>query len=204
MAIIPISDLVELTTPADGDELVIRDVSEALPINQTKRITIVNALLSKISESIFTAVGDILYATGSATPAVLAKPVVNSVLQNTSAGALSWKALTDFTTSVIYRRQGGSSTVWATGGLTTYTPTAPKIQTGAASGSYDGSATVDIYITFPAAFSYAPIVLAFGSPNGAIPLRDQCYAVSASGFTYRVVYTATSGNYGFYWMAIGE
>jgi hypothetical protein len=204
MATVKISALTALTSPATGDELVINDISEALDANKTKKITLANLVASLIPKSLLTAVGDIIYATGSATPAVLAKPAATSVLQNTSGGTLSWKALTDFITSVIYRRQGGSSTVWATGGTTTYTPTAPKIQAGSAVGSYGGSATVEVNITFPVAFSYAPIVLAFGSPDAAIPLRDQCYAVTASGFTYKVVYTATSGNYGFYWMAIGE
>jgi len=42
MAIKKISDLVELTTPASGDNLLINDVSESLAINKTKRITFSN------------------------------------------------------------------------------------------------------------------------------------------------------------------
>jgi hypothetical protein len=55
-----------------------------------------------------------------------------------------------------YRRQGGSSSNWITSGTTTYTPTAVRAQMGIAYLATTGTET----ITFPVAFSNAPIVLA--------------------------------------------
>jgi hypothetical protein len=46
--IIKISALTELTTPADGDNLVIEDISEPLDVNKTKRITFLNFIQSFI------------------------------------------------------------------------------------------------------------------------------------------------------------
>lgn len=45
---------------------------------------------------VYTAAGDIAYATSATALARLAKPSVDSVLKNTSAGALSWLALSTF------------------------------------------------------------------------------------------------------------
>lgn len=53
-----------------------------------------------------------------------------------------------------YRRQGGSATVWSTQGTTDYTPTTVRMQGGAR--VVASTATV----TFPVAFSQAPLVLA--------------------------------------------
>ena len=53
-----------------------------------------------------------------------------------------------------YRRQGGSTTIWSTAGTTTYTPTAVRMQAGVI--TVTGGA---ITMTFPTAFSQAPILI---------------------------------------------
>jgi len=58
--------------------------------------------------------------------------------------------LVDFTA-----REGGSATIWNTAGTTGYTPAAVRMECGVAT-TVSGLVTV----TFPSAFSYAPIVLA--------------------------------------------
>jgi hypothetical protein len=119
MAIIPISDLEELITPASGDELVIVDASEPLDIDKTKKISFLNLVTNAITA-----------------------------------------AFAAYVPTLIYKRQGGSSTDWSATGTTNYTPgTSTKIQAGICdvvigSGSDDGSTTV----TFPAAFSKKPII----------------------------------------------
>lgn len=56
MAIIKISELVELTIPADGDQLVINDISEVVDANKTKRISTSNLLANilAIAQSVIT------------------------------------------------------------------------------------------------------------------------------------------------------
>jgi hypothetical protein len=49
MAIIPINDLVELTTPADGDQLVIVDISEPADANKTKKISVLTLFADLVS-----------------------------------------------------------------------------------------------------------------------------------------------------------
>lgn len=206
MTIVKISDLVELTNPADGDELVIVDVSEPLDIDKTKKITSLNLLASKISKSIFTAVGDILYATGLGTPAVLAKPAADSVLKMTSAGVPSWKALTELVSTLIYRRQGGSSTDWQTHGTTTYTPgTSTKIQTGVRNCSVSNGGGSFTTITFPTAFTYKPSVFVSRELSPLDGTDIWVESITNTGFTIYAVSTEVgSGSVVTHWMAIGE
>lgn len=58
-----------------------------------------------------------------------------------------------------YRRQGGSATVWAMQGTTTFTPTAVRMQAGAvALGAAGLAASGSVAITYPVAFSNYPLV----------------------------------------------
>lgn len=61
MAIKKLTDLTALTTPADGDLLLINDVSEALPINQSKKIAA--SVLSTFFTSAIYAEIDVKYST---------------------------------------------------------------------------------------------------------------------------------------------
>lgn len=97
----------------------------------------------------------------------------------------------------IVRRQGGSATVWATGGTTNYDSTNVIIQIGActiASGGY-------VNVTFPKPFANHPLVIATAGASGKIA------SVANIGETgARVFLTGNDGTEGtgdVYWMAIG-
>jgi hypothetical protein len=97
---------------------------------------------------------------------------------------------------LIFRRQGGSSTVNATGGTTNYTPTSSKTQVGVYRTSWGGVNPVVFTITFPVAFTEAPIFLI-----GGMTLISGSYA-GVSHFQYssltktsvEVTWTATTMN----------
>ena len=60
----------------------------------------------------------------------------------------------------LYRRQGGSATVWNTQGSTDYTPTSVRMQAGSRQVSLSAGGTYgEQNITFPVAFSDVPLVL---------------------------------------------
>lgn len=166
-----------------------------------------------IPKSLVTAVGDLIYATASAVLTRLAKPSVDSILKMTSAGTPSWKALTELVSTLIYRRQGNSTTHWDSSGTTNYTPNAAnvKIQTGTISfavttlvgGRYGNQVT----ITLPVAYTYRPLVfcsiyagvssgayvtVASGSSNN----NSQIVIEVESGVSLTTIYVN--------WMTIGE
>lgn len=58
-----------------------------------------------------------------------------------------------------YRRQGGSATIWSTVGTTARTPGAVRMQAGAIQWTGSAAANGNITVTFPTAFSYAPLIL---------------------------------------------
>ena len=51
-SIIKVTDLTELTTPADGDFVPIVDISEALDIDKTKKISVLNLVVAKITAAL--------------------------------------------------------------------------------------------------------------------------------------------------------
>jgi hypothetical protein len=57
-----------------------------------------------------------------------------------------------------YRRQGGSATIWTTKGTTTYTPTSVRMQAGSIEWTGGAAAEGIVTVTFPTAFSFAPLV----------------------------------------------
>lgn len=103
---------------------------------------------------------------------------------------------------LVTKRQGGSATVWATAGTTTYTPTTQAIQVGSVAAIANGG---NAAVTFPTAFTYAPIVLVTG--HDATVNGNSCttnvVSVSTTGFTVYVTNPA-GGTFAVYWMAIGE
>ena len=72
-SIIKITDLVELTSLADGDYHVVVDVSEPLDADKTKKITSANALSSKVTKP--------------------SNPSTSSYLQQSVAGSISLRAI---------------------------------------------------------------------------------------------------------------
>lgn len=60
---------------------------------------------------------------------------------------------------VVYNRQGGSATVWATTGATNYKAGRPVIQVGATTVTIlNGNASASATVTYPEAFKYTPLV----------------------------------------------
>jgi len=104
---------------------------------------------------------------------------------------------------MVRNRQGGSSTVWATRGTTTYDPSALNtfIQVGSIAVT-----SVDMTVTFPTAYTYAPVVIA--TVNSATTHNDYCIVngTSTTGFNIRTITDggAASTVEGVFWMAIGE
>jgi hypothetical protein len=118
-----------------------------------------------------------------------------------------------------YRRQGGDATNWSgysTGGTTAYTPGAVRMQGGFYELVVDpAAATGDVDITYPVAFSAAPLV--YVSVNyvgvtsgtcarGAVITTYQWAVPSATKFTaywYSVAGDSFAGVVAFNWLAIG-
>jgi len=104
-----------------------------------------------------------------------------------------------------YRRQGGHASIWSTVGSTSYTPGAVRMQGGAITVTITtGNSVGTTAVTFPTAFSYAPLVLV--SLNLSTT-SDTVYFdnVTASGFDCKVRRPGTSGEQSFTvtWLAAG-
>ena len=99
---------------------------------------------------------------------------------------------------LVYRRQGGSATIWEAVGTTTYDTSAvnAKIQCGTRA---VGATQVDV--TFPVAFTYAPIVLAVPQRGANAYSAFYVASVATTGFSFISQTYANVDN--FYWIAIG-
>jgi hypothetical protein len=108
-----------------------------------------------------------------------------------------------------YRRQGGDATSWAVDGTTTYTPTSVRQQAGAYTiGSVgSGSNVLVTGVTFPTAFSAAPIVLATAVIASAASGDQVTVAVSnVTATTFDMAIKNTGGStetVSINWLAIG-
>jgi hypothetical protein len=108
--------------------------------------------------------------------------------------------------AIIYRRQGGSATNWATTGVNNYKPGPMKIQCGSISWTGAPATSGDIHVNFPVSYTYVPIVIpgiynmAGGNitVNASITLSDSVhlYWASADGVTTHV-------SVGLSWLAMG-
>jgi hypothetical protein len=113
--------------------------------------------------------------------------------------------------AMLYRRQGGSSTVFSTAGTTNYTPGAVRMQAGAISVSYSSSATSNLAtVTFPTAFSAAPMVWLTVFSNASTTGRKMIASVETVSATQVAIRGAiangdtTSSSFDVYWLAIGS
>jgi hypothetical protein len=151
-----------ITTPAPGDFILIHDISEPLLAKQIKAIAyadLVKLVTQSALQALVTgqAAGDTFYADTTTALARLAKPSVDSVLKNTSAGVPSFMALTELLR--ITNRQGGSATIWKTYGTTNYVPVNQIVQCGVARITIVSAFYGNITVTFPQAFAYAPLII---------------------------------------------
>ncbi len=153
----------------------------------------------------YTAAGDIAYASAADTLAILAKPSVDSVLQNTNAGLPSYLELTSLVQTLVTKRQGGSTTIWNTGGTTNYTPTPANIKRykGVGSITLSSEQFKGVTITFPDAFTYAPHVMVSSRTSYLLVTVGTVSETQAGFYVYHIP-GATSGTCYFSWEAEGE
>jgi len=136
---------------------------------------------------------------------------------NVTTGKIANNAVTDVQAgervAQFYRRQGGDASNWSTPGSTTYTPALVRMQAGTREVTVLNTETfVTETITFPVAFSAAPVVLLTLGDTDFLNSEAQpvlsADAVTAAGFDILVITADGVGADGdkdvaFYWLAIG-
>lgn len=102
-----------------------------------------------------------------------------------------------------YRRKGGSASVWQTAGTTDYTPTAVRMQAGAVSFTANASTTTTQNVTFPVAFSQAPLVYV-SQQNQSTQITVTSAGATSTTLTITVVnYGAGNESMTVNWFAVG-
>lgn len=147
----------------------------------------------------YTAAGQVLYSTSPTTLAAVS-PVANALLGwNADGTALEAKTAV----TVITNRQGGDATNWSVAGTTNYAVSSQKIQMGVLPVSVTNGWSYNhtpVTLTFPAAFSAIPNVIAYAvdtsvSAGAIAPLMVDVRNVSSSSCDVTVVLnTLASGN----------
>lgn len=157
-----------------------------------------------------TAAGDVDYYDSASTKAKIAKPSVDSILKNTSAGVPSW---IPFAGAVNFSgRQGGNATDWMPAGTTNYSPTTVKMEAGIVSVVCNSDQTTHFQgstaVTFPAAFTYKPLVFV---SIAQVPLAGYIHwayitatGVSTTAVTISGMVVDASATMIVSWLAIGE
>lgn len=172
-----ISDLVELTSfPANGDEIIINDVSEPLDIDKTKRISILTLLgnilddIASIFSSISTLVSTLVYRRQGGSPS-----------DWTNSGTTTYTP----TPADIKIQAGAKSLSLSTPNITTYTfITFPVAFTKKPLVFVNGSS---------------------GNTTGVFSCGADGDTVSTTGFYLRLsAYPSQNINITLFWMAIGE
>jgi hypothetical protein len=102
-----------------------------------------------------------------------------------------------------YRRQGGSASVWSTSGTTTQTPGAVRMQGGVAdSGALSGDTFGSFTITFPVAFSAAPL-LYLTAQQGHVSVSVSAVSSTGATLTWRAHDGVSRFSMEIAWLAIG-
>lgn len=130
------------------------------PITFVALSTLTAAQLNSIQSNIsalwpYTAAGDIPYATSSSVLSALAKGTAGQAL-------IMGASLPEWGETGISKRQGGSSTDWSdSSNVNNYTPSGTVMQCGSARMTVNSGtgAVGTVTITFPSAFSYAPVIV---------------------------------------------
>lgn len=164
----------------NSNEVVKAGVGTASAVNE---VTITNAATGN---------GPTISATGGDT---------NIDLALTGKGTGTVDLPTNFKGKVHYR-QGGSSTIWGTGGTSNYDTSDEKVMVQC--GTVVGSSSVDVTVTFPTAFTYAPVLLATIVTAGGFNTFVVTNSVTTSSFVFRCLDTTnTRRAETISWMAIG-
>jgi len=90
----------------------------------------------------------------------------------------------------VHYRQGGSSTVWGTGGTSNYDTSDEKVIIQC--GTSLGSAASDVTVTFPTAFTYAPVLVATIVSAGGFNTFVVTNSVTTSSFVFRCLDTTNT------------
>lgn len=130
-------------------------------------------------------------------------------IQVNDAGALSnLTDLREYVDAVVWRRQGGSATTWGAAGATNFIPGDGFIQTGFI--EWTGGAATDAVetLTFPVAYTSAPIVIATASQIGASVIAVMGGAIQGGGAGIDLRWESVDGVTTYtsvliYWWAIG-
>jgi len=109
----------------------------------------------------------------------------------------------------IIKRQGGSSTNWggSSFGTTNYTPTEVKVQAGCINWTGTAAPTATVDVTFPTAFTYAPIVLlTLGAGNLSGNVGKDVRVILTSNSFFRLEWWSASNQtqQTINWLAIGQ
>jgi hypothetical protein len=156
----------------------------------------------------YAAAGEIAIAASATTLTKIAMGAASTYLRVNSAGtAHEYGALP--VTTLVTARQGGSATIWDSPGSSDYTPVGTVIQAGEAQIVIAAGVSGSVAITFPVAFTYAPLCFAQmvkyvsgGFSGGVTP--PLCLSVTNTGFTLYLYTNATSTiTANFTWLAIG-
>lgn len=151
----------------------------------------------------FGATGNIPYAIDADTIGALVKPSTEGLMNMGSDGLPEWLTTTNVHNflqwngsafvfaPLVYRRQGGDASNWASPGTTSYTPSGKVVrQKGVASASIANAG--DIQVTYPVAFSQKPIItISINAPLGDFAHR--MHDDSLNGFYLHVRDVITSG-----------
>jgi hypothetical protein len=122
------------------------------------------------------------------------------------AGVPAWATIP--TPTLIAARQGGSSTVWSTNGTSNYTPpSTSKIECGVIRIAISSAASGNATITFPAAFTYAPLVVLGSNMISGGLQNGSCFLyynnLTNTGVQINVLCASTTVTLDVNWMAIG-
>lgn len=164
----------------------------------TAKILDANVTTAKINDLAVTtgkvAANAITYAKLSASGAS-----ASQVLQY-NGSALAWATVAGTTGMTFTARQGGSASVFSTAGTSNYTPANVSVQAGVMTLA-GGAGTA---VTFPSAFSQAPIVLVTADTTSGTGISASVKGITASGCDL-ITWDASGANVAgvAHWIAIG-
>lgn len=165
----------------------------------TGDVTVNNSGVATIAAQAVTA-AKILNATITATQIAAAAAITGSQLA-AAAGIVDGQLVN----GKVPNRQGGSTTDWSVVGSTNYTPSSAKIQAGAAQWSGNSFSGI-VTVTFPVAFSNAPLCIAT-MHSASLTTTYISLAVASTTTTLTLTWSCTSavnGTINFNWIAIGQ
>ena len=140
---------------------------------------------------------------------LVASSVTSSALasQAVTTAALASQAVTaaKMVNGMVQSRQGGTTGAgsWATGGTSNTTTSSTNCFIQAGSISISGTAGTDTTITFPTAFTQAPIIVAMQTTIATANVAVNASSITSTNFKLRVLSNSGAGDT-YSWIAIGQ